>query len=490
MNNQGFSPPQNAGNQDFNQRGFPHYGHQQGQGHGKSIQYPGGHCGNLSSNRGVNHRAFGSFDGLSGNPQPIEAPTRAGPSSALVTHTSSTPNYVRSQRSDQLNDLTSGPDQRPAATIALRADNFPFVEGARYDYSPSTYGVVKIKNIPFDTNRAEIIAMLGRNSKIINDRHEPVHIIMERVTNRTGDAYVEFMTMYDAAQTVEKHQRASAQGRPHRLGDRPVEMELSSQAALMRDLFPNARGILWDGATPHIQPLNPTEPWLSFKGFITEEEMTMLVKHVEVPQRSPFSRDCPQRPFECMISTMRKFPWYMTDCITIKQRQSVYAACVNLLRLLQEAMEKKKHEHVLNSQLYRRLWTSAMICRGFTVTMKDSISYLVGLTDEDKREFNMPRFADQWVHIYTLVPKPGTPLDVIEWYIAIIREETNRTVAQSLPNVQSELQRQGRQTSLYWGYLWKEVSHPYGPGFDNMTLAEMAHREFSALSNILRRALD
>jgi hypothetical protein len=26
-------------------------------------------------------------------------------------------------------------------------------------------------------------------------------------------------------------------------------------------------------------------PWKTFKGFVTDEEMTMLVKHVEIPQR-------------------------------------------------------------------------------------------------------------------------------------------------------------------------------------------------------------
>lgn len=215
-----------------------------------------------------------------------------------------------------------------------------------------------------------------------------------------------------------------------------------------------------------------------------------------------------------MISTLRKFPWYMTECITIKQRNSVYAACVALLRHLQYAIREKKDEVALNQQLYRRLWTSAMLCHGFTVTMKDNIAYMVDLAEDRLREFNMPRFSNLWVHTYTFVPKPGTPLDVIEvsvkfplliilrkgrlplltslvsqWYIAMIREETHRTVAQSLPNVQAEIQREGKSTSLYWGYYMKETALPYGEMFDNMTLAEMAAREFGAVAAILQRAL-
>lgn len=159
------------------------------------------------------------------------------------------------------------------------------------------------------------------------------------------------------------------------------------------------------------------------------------MKHVEVPQRvsrnsrhcasldqsancvswqSPFSRDCPQRPFECMISTIRKLPWYKTDCITIKQRYSVYSACIQLIRLLQHAIKERKNEEHLTPQLLKRLWTSAMLCHGFTVTMRDNIAFQVDIPEERLREFNMPRFANMWVHAYTLCPKPGTPLDVLE----------------------------------------------------------------------------
>lgn len=112
-----------------------------------------------------------------------------------------------------------------------------------------------------------------------------MHIIMERVTSKTHDAYVEFMSLHDAMKAVERHSRTLTRGKPPRLGDRPVDVELSSQAALMKDIFPLASGVFWDGSKPRIVAAAPREPWNSFKGFITEEEMTMLVKHVEIPQR-------------------------------------------------------------------------------------------------------------------------------------------------------------------------------------------------------------
>lgn len=115
---------------------------------------------------------------------------------------------------------------------------------------------------------------------------------MERVTSKTMDAYVEFVSLDEAMKAVDNHQGNLQNGRVTRLGDRPVEVELSSQASLMKDLFPLARGLIWDGVTPQFKPYNPHFAWENFRGFISEEEMVMLIKHVEVPHRvrlvSPF----------------------------------------------------------------------------------------------------------------------------------------------------------------------------------------------------------
>jgi RNA recognition motif-containing protein len=131
-------------------------------------------------------------------------------------------------------------------------------------------------------------------ARILSDQEEPVHIIMERVTSKTMDAFVEFESLDDAMRAVERHRFNLANGRASRLGDRPVEVELASQGALMADLFPITRGVEWDGVNPKFRPFNPKEPWENFRGFVSEEEMTMLIKHVEVPHRVGLS---PMPPF-------------------------------------------------------------------------------------------------------------------------------------------------------------------------------------------------
>lgn len=68
-------------------------------------------------------------------------------SNALVLHNNYVPDYIRQQRSKQLNELTNGPTQRPTAEVALDTANFPFVEGARNAQATPGYGVVKLKNV-------------------------------------------------------------------------------------------------------------------------------------------------------------------------------------------------------------------------------------------------------------------------------------------------------------------------------------------------------
>lgn len=58
----------------------------------------------------------------------------------------------------------------------------------------------------------------------------------------------------------------------------------------------------------------------------------------------------------------------------------------------------------------------------------------------------------------------------------------------SLPNVQAAIRNDNKGAVLYWGWLFKELDLPRGPPFDNMTLAEMATREFTVVTEILRRA--
>lgn len=130
--------------------------------------------------------------------------------------------------------------------------------------------------------------------------------------------------------------------------------------------------------------------------------------------QSPFSRECPQRPYECLISTIKKLPWYMTDFITIKERRAIYKATCELIRMLERSIQKGDDMVNLNHSLMRRIALAAIKCPGFTPCMKDDIIWLSSMSEWDPACFVQPRFADCWRHQYTLAPKPGIPKDVLE----------------------------------------------------------------------------
>ncbi|KAL7788694.1 hypothetical protein V8C37DRAFT_411521 [Trichoderma ceciliae] len=394
---------------------------------------------------------------------------------------------MQAPRSNKLLQLTNTVTGLPTLAEAMDPSNFPFIEAARLA-KPMNWGIIKLRNIPFSTTRAEVIAFLGRNSKVLNDTDEGVHIIMDKVTSKTMDAYVEFVTLEDAMRAVERHRTNVVTGRFSRLGDRPIEVEVTSQASLMKDLFPIARGVFWNGVTPEIMPYNRSQPWDNFKGFISEEEMIMLVKHVEVPHRSPFSRDCPQRPYECLISTVKKFPWFLTDCVTIKEREAIFQATVALIRQLTRSILFQEDPAHLTPFLLRRLVQAGMFCPGFTPCMKDSIAWITNMQALDQEYYQLPRFSDRWRHQYALGPKPGFPLDIVEWYVAVIREQSHKDIIALPLRERAELQERAEQTDMYWGYFWAEVGYNLGPQFDDMSLAQAAQMEFSAVERILTRA--
>lgn len=141
--------------------------------------------------------------------------------------------------------------------------------------------------IPYSVTRPEILAFLGRNARIVNEQeYEPVHIVMERVTSKTLDCYVEFINLNEAVNAVTRFESNRATNRGGRLGSRHVDVELSSQEQLMKDLFSKAKNVQWQGSRPIIIARDENDPYNSgFQGFISKEELVMLVKHVEAPQR-------------------------------------------------------------------------------------------------------------------------------------------------------------------------------------------------------------
>jgi hypothetical protein len=145
--------------------------------------------------------------------------------------------------------------------------------------------------VPYNVTQKDILNFLckdflGRDAKIVTPEYGPaVHVMMDRTSGKTLDVYVEFLSHRDAVVFTQK--LAIAREKEHRklmIGERHITWEISSQEALMRDLFPRAKNVVWEGQMPKI--IADTTPYnTGFKCFITNEELLSMAKQAEQPNK-------------------------------------------------------------------------------------------------------------------------------------------------------------------------------------------------------------
>jgi len=98
------------------------------------------------------------------------------------------------------------------------------------------------------------------------------------------DCFVEYEREEHAKMAVARFNDQKKLGKRPRVGDRQVRVQLSSQEALMMQLFPKAKCVVWKGQEPIITlPMDTHNS--GFRGFITSEEMVMTVRWAENPAR-------------------------------------------------------------------------------------------------------------------------------------------------------------------------------------------------------------
>ena len=130
--------------------------------------------------------------------------------------------------------------------------------------------------------RMEMYEFLGANAQVLNNTMGwPIHIILDRLTGKTMDCFVEFLSEKDAQDFVVSRNRP---GCSTKLGDRLATVALSTQDALLEQIFARATNIEWRGGVPVIK--ESTDPFnTGFKGFLSAEELVRLIQHAEFPHR-------------------------------------------------------------------------------------------------------------------------------------------------------------------------------------------------------------
>lgn len=90
------------------------------------------------------------------------------------------------------------------------------------------------------------------------------------------DAYVEFMNAKDAWKCVSRR-------RSRVLGNRHLSLDVVDPSELMKDIFPRAKGIIWEGVMP-VPAANKPE-YGSKTEIISREELVLIVNHARTPHR-------------------------------------------------------------------------------------------------------------------------------------------------------------------------------------------------------------
>lgn len=91
---------------------------------------------------------------------------------AVATYGDAVPDYIRAQRSTQLNRLTGGPTGRPTANEAMHQVNFPFVEPPPRASHFMVRGVIKIGNVC--SPNILLIVVIGTNTWPDSFRYQPL----------------------------------------------------------------------------------------------------------------------------------------------------------------------------------------------------------------------------------------------------------------------------------------------------------------------------
>ncbi|GAB7352590.1 hypothetical protein MBLNU459_g2971t1 [Dothideomycetes sp. NU459] len=375
-------------------------------------------------------------------------------------------------------------------TVEEAFEHIPFTEEARHAKS-NNHGVIKISNIPYGTTKNEIVAAVGRSARLVNQPagtpYYAIHIIMERSTGKTMDCFVELETNAEASILYNNFQGRCMNGRHPRLGDRQIDFEFSSQQALMKELFPRAKCVRWDGQVPTVYETD--EPYNSgFRGFLTGEELVMVQKHAETPQRSPFAQRCHNRTYESLISTLHKYPWFAIDSVTIHERTALFNATMVLLRVLALALRRGISPTMLTRSLLQELVIAALATPGFNHQQRamicDNVSYH-GFADTLQAVPNahLGVLGGFWA-FEVLAKKPNVSVDVLAYYVSLLREATTAS-----PSHFTLAQRSA------FGDLYDPASPfgnmyvDYGGDRAKLSLADAALAEWNVVEELLRRVL-
>lgn len=186
---------------------------------------------------------------------------------------------------------------------------------------------------------------LGKNTKLATytSSCSPIHFVLDRTSGKTqSEIYLEMSSIVDAERLAQRRSGRS-------LGSRVVNIELVSSKEMLNATFPRVRNGYW----------------------IIQEEIQNLLTHAR-SHKSPYTRKCPQRPFENYISILVLFPWANRQIYTPSQVELLYNGYVGMVSTLQWHVGKGKLKG-LDVALLRRLITAGTNLTEFSYEQKRAV---------------------------------------------------------------------------------------------------------------------
>jgi hypothetical protein len=136
-----------------------------------------------------------------------------------------------------------------------------------------------------------------------------VNIIQERTNAKTQDCFVEVADTGVKRVVLSRYNAMMRDSRAPRMGNRIISVEDSNQAELMHEIFSRANCILWE--TERGFPILKTnnDAWRSgFFGFLTHEELFLLVRYTTDPDRVSLPMKLSEKSLTFLEPIQRQVP--------------------------------------------------------------------------------------------------------------------------------------------------------------------------------------
>ncbi|KAH8548507.1 hypothetical protein BGW37DRAFT_559910 [Umbelopsis sp. PMI_123] len=239
--------------------------------------------------------------------------------------------------------------------------------------------VVKISNIPWDISVSQVMQFLRSIRFPPPHMHSHfVHIIIDRSTGKTvSNAFVELLSDTEAQRAISTCHRKPLKGRL-------VHVSISNQDELLKSLFPCWTGNFVKGMAIPAKP--QSIPPKTGQTFINRQEINSLLTICR-NYKIHFSRKCPERPFENIMSIVCKYPWYQPELVTALQRDHIYEC----LKLAIGKYMLAANYITIDPNLLVRMVRTGVMCPAFTERQQNVILNAAGQDcPEDIKHFIIP----------------------------------------------------------------------------------------------------